>query len=131
MSQKRHPVGALGHNMPESAIMWGERPVSQVENLQIDLQASHATFVRRKPILRRCDLRVRFSSGASCRILQLTSTSSPATSILSLSKDAVPGQKWPFSRPVTLRQALHKHPERSGGQRDYALGIHPQNEAHP
>ena len=53
MSQKRHPVGALGHNMPESAIMWGERPVSQVENLQIDLQASHATFVRRKPILHR------------------------------------------------------------------------------
>jgi hypothetical protein len=54
MSQKRHPVGALGHNMPESAIMWGEHPVSQMENLQIDLQASHATFVRRKPILRRC-----------------------------------------------------------------------------
>ena len=53
MSQKRHPVGALGHNVPESAIMWGERPVSQVESLQIDLQASHATFVRRKPILHR------------------------------------------------------------------------------
>jgi hypothetical protein len=34
----------------------------------------------------------------------------PKASILSLSKDAVPGQKRPFSKPVTLRQA----------QRDYA-----------
>jgi hypothetical protein len=51
-----------------------------------------------------------------------------ATSILSLSKDAVPGQKRPFSRPVTLRQALRKHPERSGGQRDYVRAVRPQSE---
>jgi len=70
-------------------------------------------------------IREAFTPESSCRILQSTSTSSPATSILSLSKDAALGQKRPFSRPATIRQALRNglwaSPERSGGQCDFCL----------
>jgi hypothetical protein len=54
----------------------------------------------------------------------------PEVSILSLSKDAVLGQKRPFSSTVVLRQAVRKHPEYSAGQCGYVQEICPQIEMH-
>jgi hypothetical protein len=42
-----------------------------------------------------------------------------ATSILSSVEERIFGSKWSFAHAVTVRRALRKHPERSGGHRDY------------